>query len=81
MMVDSLDSTMTSWIIFSQDVRKDKLMTEEDFKQDSDIDILGITKMDTESKPSVNKNDVFTESVSPAIAALVNSEAMQDIFG
>ena len=42
---------------------------------------LGITKMDTESKPSVNKNDVFTESVSPAIAALVNSEAMQDIFG
>ena len=56
-------------------------MTEEDFKQDSDIDILGITKIDTESKPSVNKNDVFTESVSPAIAALVNSEAMQDIFG
>lgn len=56
-------------------------MTEEDFKQDSDIDILGITKMDTESKPSLDKgNDVLTESVSPAIAALVNCEAMQDIF-
>ena len=57
-------------------------MTEEDFKQDSDIDILGITKMDTESKPSIDKgNDTLTESVSPTIAALVNSEAMQDIFG
>lgn len=57
-------------------------MTEEDFKQDSDIDILGITKMDTESKPSIDKgNDTLTESVNPAIAALVNSEAMQDIFG
>lgn len=56
-------------------------MTEEDFTQDSDIDILGITKMDTESKPSLDKgNDVLTESVSPVIAALVNSEAMQDIF-
>ena len=56
-------------------------MTEEDFKQDSDIDILGITKMDTESKPSIDKgNGTLTESVSPAIAALVNSEAMQDIF-
>ena len=54
-------------------------MTEEDFKQDSDIDI---TKMDTESKPSIDKgNDTLTESVNPAIAALVNSEAMQDIFG
>lgn len=56
-------------------------MTEEDFKQDSDIDILGVTKMDTESKPIIDKgNDALTESVSPAIAALVNSEAMQDIF-
>ncbi len=72
---------MISWIIFFQDVRRDKLMTEEDFKQDSDIDILGITKMDTESKPNMNKGeDVLTESVSPAIAALVNSEAMRDIF-
>ena len=81
-MVDSLEFIMISWRTFSQGTRRDKRMTEEDFKQDSDIDILGITKMDTESKPSIDKsNDTLTESVSPAIAALVNSEAMQDIFG
>ena len=48
---------MISWRTFSQGTRRDKRMTEEDFKQDSDIDILGITKMDTESKPSIDKSN------------------------
>lgn len=56
-------------------------MEKEDFMQDSDIDILGATKMDTESKPeAVEKNDLLTESASPAILAMANSEAMQSMF-
>ena len=61
--------------------KRDKLMKKEDFIQDSDIDILGATKMDTESKPEVvEKNDLLMESVSPAILAMANSEAMQSMF-
>ena len=59
-------------------------MEKEDFIQDSDIDILGITKMDTDSKANISNTEPLVEStnqISQAIAAIVNSEAMQNIFG
>lgn len=52
--------------------------------QDSDIDILGITKMDTDSTSEVENSEIenkkLTESVNSEIAAMVNSEAMQEMF-
>ena len=59
-------------------------MEREDFMQDSDIDILGITKMDTDSTSEVGNSEIenkkLTESVNSEIAAMVNSEAMQEMF-
>ena len=56
-------------------------MEKKDFMQDSDIDILGITGMDTDSKSEITTKEPLTESVEdPTIASMLNSEAMHDMF-